>query len=180
MAGHNKWAQIKHQKGIADQKRGQLFSKLLAGIAVAARDESNPNFNPRLRDMIEKAKAANIPQENIERAVQRAKEKGEVFEEIIMEAYGPGGIAILIEAITDNKNRTIPEVKKILSELGGKWAEAGSVRWVFNEKPGRGEQWRTKFPQLPSPEDSQKITDLVTALEKHADVQKVSTNAIFK
>lgn len=174
MSGHNKWAQIKHKKGVVDQKRGALFSKILAAIAVAARTEPNPDFNPRLRTAVEKAKEEGVPAENISRAIKRASEPGEGVEELILEAYGPGGAATLIEAVTDNRNRTVPEVKKILSDFAGKWAEPGSVRWAF-EKSGDG--WRAKFPQSISAEDKEKLEALVSELQSHEDVQKVYVNA---
>lgn len=173
MSGHSKWSQIKHKKGAADQKRGALFSKLLAAITAAAKTEPNPDFNPRLRAAIEKAKKENVPMENILRAIKRASETGGSLEELVIEAYGPGGAAMLIQATTDNKNRTIPEVKKILSEAGGKWAEPGSVRWAF-EKTEAG--WQAKFLQSVSSEDKEKILGLIAALEEHGDVQEVHTN----
>ena len=174
MSGHSHWSGIKHRKGAADQKRGLVFSKLLAAITAAARAEQNPDFNPRLRTAVQKAKEANVPSENIERAVKRAKESGAVLEELTLEAYGPGGTALLIEAITDNKNRTIPEIKKILNEEGAKWAEPGSVRWAFKKKETGFEP---KFPQKLNEEDAEKLNVLVEALEDHDDVQKVYTNA---
>ena len=174
MSGHSHWSGIKHRKGAADQKRGLVFSKLLAAITAAARAEQNPDFNPRLRTAVQKAKEANVPSENIERAVKRAKESGAVLEELTLEAYGPGGTALLIEAITDNKNRTIPEIKKILGDHGAKWTEAGSVRWAFEKKETAFEP---KFPQKLNEEDAEKLNVLVEALEDHDDVQKVYTNA---
>src|SRR3989344_706881 len=119
MSGHSHWAGIKHQKGAADAKRGQIFSKLLVAITAAARTEPNPAFNPRLRTAIQKAKENKVPAENIERAIQRAASAGEAVEEVLLEAYGPGGAALLIEAVTGNRNRTIPEVNKVLSDHGG-------------------------------------------------------------
>src|SRR3989344_6983225 len=174
MSGHSHWSGIKHRKGAADQKRGLVFSKLLAAITAAARAEQNPDSNPRLRTAVQKAKEANMPSDNIERAVKRAKESGGALEELILEAYGPGGTALLTEAITDNKNRTIPEIKKILGDHGAKWAEAGSVRWAF-EKKETG--FAPKFPQKLNEEDAEKLNVLVEALEDHDDVQKVYTNA---
>lgn len=174
MSGHSHWAGIKHKKGIADQKRGQVFSKLLSAITAAARAEQNPEFNPRLRTVIQKAKEAKVPSENIERAIKRAKESDAVLEELTFEAYGPGGAALLIEAITDNKNRTIPEIKKILNEQGAKWAESGSVRWAFEKKETGFEP---KFPQGLNEEDAQKLNVLIEALENHDDIQNVYTNA---
>lgn len=177
MSGHNKWTQIKHQKGVADQKRGQLFSKLLNSIALAARPDPNPDFNPRLRAAILKAKDANVPQDNIERALKKALDKSDHLEKLILEAYGPGGIAILLEVITDNKNRTVAEVKKILNDAGGKWAETGSVAWAFEENRGEGERWKAKFPQVLSLDDSLKLKNLMRVLENYPDTQKVFTSA---
>jgi len=113
MSGHSKWSQIKHQKGVVDQKRGRLFSKLLKAITITARIESNPQFNPRLRAAIDKARENQVPADNIERAIKRSTEVTLNIEELILEAYGPGGIAILIQAATDNKNRAVAEIKKI-------------------------------------------------------------------
>ncbi|MEK7077138.1 MAG: YebC/PmpR family DNA-binding transcriptional regulator, partial [Patescibacteria group bacterium] len=104
MAGHSHWKQIKVQKGAADQKRGRVFSKLLAAVSIAAKSEANPQFNPRLRAAVAKAKENQVPQENIDRAIKKASEKNENLEEIRMECYGPGGAAIIAEAITDNSN----------------------------------------------------------------------------
>src|SRR3989338_7322117 len=110
MAGHNKWKQIKVKKGVLDKKRSALFSKLLKAITVAARDEEKPEFNPRLKAVLERAKQANVPQENIERAIKKVRERAQNLEEILIEAYGPGGAAVIIEAITDNRNRTVQEI----------------------------------------------------------------------
>jgi YebC/PmpR family DNA-binding regulatory protein len=176
MAGHSHWAGIKHKKEIADQKRGRVFSKLLAAITVSARTEPNPDFNPRLRTAIEKARANMVPAENIERAVARAAETGAALEELLFEAYGPGGAALLIEAITDNRNRTVAVIKKLLADYGGKWAEPGSVRWTF-EAAGGAVRWMPKFPKALSPEDAQALATLVAALRDDDDVQEVHTNA---
>lgn len=185
MSGHSHWAGIKHQKGAADAKRGQIFSKLLVAITAAARTEPNPAFNPRLRTAIQKAKENKVPAENIERAIQRAASAGEAVEEVLLEAYGPGGAALLIEAVTGNRNRTIPEVKKVLSDHGGKWAETGSVLWAFTKQPATDENegekeagWRAKFPQEFSPEEKRRLAELTAALAAHADVQRIHTNAL--
>lgn len=177
MSGHSKWSQIKHQKEITDQKRGALFSKLLNSIAVAARSNPNPESNPTLRSAIEKAKSFNVPQSNIERALNKAAEKNSSLEELILEAYGPSGVAILIEAITDNRNRTVAEIKKILNEENGKWAEVGSVRWAFIENRNEESRWQAKFPQLIPAEDLVKLNRLIESLENHPDIQSVSTTA---
>ncbi len=176
MSGHSHWAGIKHKKGIADQKRGKIFSKLLIAITVAAKGEPNPDFNPRLRDAVLKAKENSVPADNINRAIKRASESAEALDELMMEAYGPGGTAILIEAATDNRNRTVAEVKQILGELDGKWAEPGSVRWAFEALPAAQGGWQAKFPQSVSLEDTQKLQTLIKALEEHDDVQHVYTN----
>jgi YebC/PmpR family DNA-binding regulatory protein len=176
MSGHSHWAGIKHKKEASDQKRGRVFSKLLAAITVAARSEPNPDFNPRLRTAIEKAKENKVPNENIERAIKHASEVGANLEELILEAYGPGGVAILIKALTDNRNRLIAEIKKILNENYGKWAESGNVRWVF-ESLIEEKSWRAKFSQQISEEEKIKLAVLIGALEEYNDVQKVYTNA---
>jgi YebC/PmpR family DNA-binding regulatory protein len=137
MAGHSKWAQIKRKKAVADAKRGKLFTKLIREITIAARQGGgNPDGNPRLRLAIDQARAANMPMENIERAIKKAtgELEGSKYEEIIYEGYGPGGIAILIEAVTDNKNRTVSELRHLFSRHGGRLAETGSVNWKFQRK----------------------------------------------
>jgi len=169
MSGHNKWSQIQHQKSAVDKKRGVLFSKVLKAITIAARDEASPQFNPRLRSLIEKARENNVPQENIERAIKKISDNKELLEEIMIEAYGPASIAMIIECITDNHNRTISEVKHLLSENEAKMAEVGSVKWAFDgDKP--------KFPQEISNEEKEKISNLIQKLEERDDVQKIITN----
>lgn len=137
MSGHSKWAQIKYKKAITDAKKSKIFSKLATLISIAAREKGgDASMNPKLRLAVEKARAMNMPMENIERAIKRGTggiESGNL-EELLLEAYGPGGKAILISAITDNKNRTLAEIKHILNEYGGKLASSGSVRWMFEEK----------------------------------------------
>ena len=137
MSGHSKWASIKHKKGVADAKRGKVFSKVAKEIIVAARDGgANPDMNPRLRTAIQAAKAANMPAANIEKAIKRGSGEleGVTYEEITYDAYGPGGAAILIHILTDNKNRTASELRRILSKKGGNIAGGGAVSWIFNMK----------------------------------------------
>lgn len=172
MSGHSHWKQIQRQKGAADQKHGQVFSKLLKTISIAAKTEPNPNFNPRLRTAIETAKANKVPNENIERAIKGASENKNL-EELTIEAYGPEKSAIIIEAITDNKNRTVSELRHLLNENGAKMAGPGSVLWSFEKKDG---QWTAKFQQPISEEAKQKLQLLVSKIEEHEDVQKVITN----
>ncbi len=176
MSGHSHWAGIKHKKGAADQKRGLVFSKLLNAISIATKTESNPQFNPRLRTAIEKAQQKNVPKDNIERAVKRASEQKDL-EELIIEAYGPEGSAILIEAITDSRNRTISEVKKILSDNNAKFGEQGSVRWAFENINGDdGIIWQIKFKQEISKDAKQKLQGLIKKLEERDDIQNIYTN----
>lgn len=172
MAGHSKWSQIKRQKAVTDKKRGQLFSKLLKAISIAAKNEPNPNFNPRLRTAVETAKAANVPNDNIQRAITKASEAKEL-EDIVVEAYGPEGVSLIIEGITDNTNRSIAEIKHILSENGAKIANPGSVLWAFEKADG---EWQPKFPQEISEDGQKKISELIDALEDHDDIQKVTPN----
>ena len=137
MAGHSKWSQIKRQKAVNDQARGKVFSKMGRELAVAARQGGgDPNFNPRLRTAIANAKAENMPQANIDRAVQRGTGElpGMVFEETTYEGYGPGGVAIFLECVTDNTNRTVAEIRHIMSKGGGNLGQSGSVAWMFERK----------------------------------------------
>lgn len=137
MSGHSHFKSIKHQKGIADAKRGQAFSKMARVITVAAKERGgDPTTNSKLRLAIEQAHSFRMPKENIERAVKRGTGEltGEKLEEVVFEAFGPGGIAIIIEGITDNKNRALGEIKQILNQNGGKLAGEGSVKWLFEKK----------------------------------------------
>lgn len=135
MSGHSKWSTIKRAKGAADAKRGAIFTKIGNQIAIAARAGADPSMNPVLAMAVEKAKAANMPVANIQRAIDRVADKSAAqLDEIMYEAYGPGGIAIIIEAATDNKNRTYPEVRHALSKNGGNIAEPGSVAFQFERK----------------------------------------------
>jgi YebC/PmpR family DNA-binding regulatory protein len=137
MSGHNKWSTIKHKKGAADAKRGRIFTKLIREMTMAAKQGGGaPESNPRLRKAIDDAKAVNMPADNIKRAIQRGTGElpGVSYEEVTFEGYGPGGTAVLIEALTDNKNRTLPEIRTIFSKHGGNLGEAGSVRFLFTKK----------------------------------------------
>jgi YebC/PmpR family DNA-binding regulatory protein len=136
MSGHSKWAKVKHQKAVADPKRGKAFSKLAALITVAAREGADIESSPKLRMAVDKAKEIGMPKENIEKAIKRGsgeENENKKLEEIICEAYAPGGSALLIQAITDNKNRTLAELRHLLQENQAKMAETGSVLWLFKE-----------------------------------------------
>jgi YebC/PmpR family DNA-binding regulatory protein len=136
MSGHSKWSTIKRQKGAADAKRGQLFTKLGREIAIAARDGADPAANSRLRLAVQRARDANMPHDTIKRAIERGSGGGEgaSYQEISYEGYGPNGVAILVDVMTDNRNRTAAEVRSVFSRNGGNLGESGSVRWLFDEK----------------------------------------------
>jgi len=136
MSGHSKWATIKHKKGALDAKRGKIFTRLIKEIAIAARAGGDPDGNPRLRTAILAAKAENMPADNIKRAIQRGtgELEGATYEEITFEGYGPGGVAILIEVLTDNRNRAVSEIRHTFGKNGGNLGESGSVRFMFSKK----------------------------------------------
>jgi YebC/PmpR family DNA-binding regulatory protein len=136
MSGHSKWATIKHKKAATDAKRGAMFTKLIKEITVAARGGGNPDTNPRLRTAIERGKEASMPADNIDRAIKKGtgELEGVNYEDITLEGYGTNGVAIYVEGVTDNKNRTTSEVRTIFSKNGGNMAGAGSVAWMFEKK----------------------------------------------
>jgi len=137
VSGHSKWAQIKHKKAHADVKRGKIFTKIVKEISVSARlGGGDLSGNPRLRTAIEKAKEVNMPQDNIKRAIMKGTGElpGVSYEEALYEGYGPGGVAILVEVLTDNRNRTVPEIRHILTKHGGSLGEAGCVSWMFENR----------------------------------------------
>ncbi len=136
MSGHSKWATIKHKKGALDAKRGKIFTRLIKEITMAARSGGDPEKNPRLRTAIQAAKAENMPADNIKRAIQRGTGElpGSTYEEVTLEGYGPGGVAVLVELSTDNRNRTVSEIRHVFTKGGGNLGEAGSVAWMFHKK----------------------------------------------
>jgi YebC/PmpR family DNA-binding regulatory protein len=136
MSGHSKWATIKHKKGALDAKRGKIFTRLIKEIAMAAKSGGDPDKNPRLRTAIAAAKAENMPADNIKRAVQRGTGElpGATYEEFSLEGYGPGGVAILVDISSDNRNRTVSEIRHVFGKNGGNMAEAGAVSWMFHKK----------------------------------------------
>ncbi len=137
MSGHSKWATIKHKKGALDAKRGKIFTRLIKEITIASRDGGgDPDGNPRLRTAIAAAKAENMPQDNIKRAIQRGTGElpGVSYEEITFEGYGPGGVAVIVEATTDNRNRAVSEIRHAFSKNGGNLGEPNSVKFMFQKK----------------------------------------------
>jgi len=187
MSGHSKWAQIKRQKGVQDTKRGTLFTKLSNAVSLAAKaGGKDPEINFKLRLAIEKAREANMPMDNIERAIKRGvgELEGQQIEEINYEGYGPSGIAIIIETVTDNKNRTTSEIRNILSKYGGRLGEAKSVKWLFEQrgvikillnKKQDKENFELKIIDAGA-EDVVEDEDELTVFTKPEDLQKVKEN----
>jgi len=136
LSGHSKWATIKRKKASTDAKRGQIFTKFAKEIAIAARDGADPDMNFKLRLVVDKAKGVNMPKDNIERAIRRGAglEKGDLLEEITYEGYGPHGVAFLVQVVTDNRNRTLSEIRRWFTKMGGSLGEAGCVAWQFESK----------------------------------------------
>jgi YebC/PmpR family DNA-binding regulatory protein len=136
MSGHSKWATIKHKKGALDAKRGKIFTRLIKEITIAAKNGGDPDKNPRLRKAVADAKAENMPADNIKRAIQRGTGElpGVNYEEFTLEGYGPGGAAVLVDINTDNRNRTVSEIRHAFGKNGGNMAEAGAVAWMFHKK----------------------------------------------
>jgi len=136
MSGHSKWATIKHKKGALDAKRGKIFTRLIKEISIAAKNGGDPDTNPRLRTAILAAKGENMPADNIKRAIQRGTGElpGVNYEEFSLEGYGPGGVAVLLDINTDNRNRTVSEIRHAFGKNGGNMAEAGAVSWMFHKK----------------------------------------------
>lgn len=186
MSGHSKWSTIKHKKAATDAKRGKAFTKLIKEITVAARiGGGDPDGNPRLRTVLAAAKTANMPSDNIQRAIKKGtgELEGVQFEEITYEGYGPGGVAILIEAVTDNKNRTVGELRSILGKNGGNMGENGCVAWIFEKKgiitvpaSAKDEDALMELALEAGADDLQKSEDyfeIITAVENFHSVHKV-------
>src|SRR6201994_1436249 len=136
MSGHSKWATIKHKKAALDSKRGKVFTRLIKEISIAAKNGGDPDGNPRLRTAVLAAKAENMPADNIKRAIQRGtgEIEGLVYEEITYEGYGPGGVAVIVDVLTDNRNRAVSEIRHAFSKNGGNLGESGSVGYMFSKK----------------------------------------------
>lgn len=175
MSGHNKWTQIKHKKGAEDAKRSKLFSMLVRSITIEAKKSAGNRESPGLKAAILRAKEANMPADNIERAVEKGLGGGaDSFEEVTYEAYGPGGVALLIVGLTDNKNRTTPEIKHLLSQHGVSLSPQGSTQWAFVKN---GEDWRAQNPTTLEQADQEKLTELLEALNEHEDIKNIYHNA---
>jgi YebC/PmpR family DNA-binding regulatory protein len=182
MAGHSKWSQIKHKKALTDAKKARVFSKLIAMITIAAREKGrDPSSNPKLRLAIEKARAMNLPQENISRAIKRGTGElsGTAIEETLYEGYGPAGVAILVETLTDNKNRTLGELRQIFSEHQGKLGESGSAQWMFERVVKESAlEYIAKSPvEIQDPDTIRKLQAFFEALDEHPDVKEIYSNA---
>lgn len=177
MSGHSKWANIKTRKEAVDKKKGQIFSKMAKIIEIAAKKGGDPEMNPSLRLAIENARSVNLPNENIERAIKKGageNKEGGQLEELIYEAYGPNGTPLIIEIITDNKNRTLAEIKHILNSFGGKLAESGSVRYLFDRVEG---EWKPKYSIDVIDENlKQQLEKLFEALDDNEDVNEIYSN----
>lgn len=175
MAGHNKWSKIKRQKAGTDATKSKIFGKMAKAIATASREAKGNASSPILRAAIDKAKEYNMPSDNIERAIKKGSgAEAEAMEAITYEAYGPGGCALVIEALTTNRNKAAQEVKFILSENGFALANPGSATWAFEKE---GAEWKPTMSVPLSEEDSQKLEKLINELEDNDEVQEVYTNA---
>ncbi len=176
MSGHSKWAQIKRQKGVADVARSRIFSRFARLITLESKKAGGNVSAPGLSAAIARAKASNMPKDNIERAVAKgtSKDSGDL-EQVLYEAYGSGGSAILISALTDNKNRTTPEIKHILSKLGIEVAAPGAAIWAFTKT---GNVYKPNEPLVDiDSSDEEKLVAILEALDEHEDVQEIFTNA---
>ncbi|MCE9541786.1 YebC/PmpR family DNA-binding transcriptional regulator [Candidatus Kaiserbacteria bacterium] len=175
MSGHNKWSQIKHKKGASDAMKSKVWGKLAKRIIVESKIAGGDVTSPTLRTWIEKAKAANMPKDNIDRAVKKGiSNDAGAMDSVVYETYGPGGAAILIEALTDNRNRTAPEIKHLLSERGLELASPGSAAWAF-QKTNDGYEAKTTVPL--SEADTEELMKILEAIDAHDDVEDVYTNA---
>ena len=193
MSGHSKWSTIKHKKGATDAKRGKIFTKVIKEITVAARiNGGDVDGNPRLRLAVQKAKEVNMPQENVTRAIKKGtgELEGVQYQEISYEGYGPGGVAIFMEVMTDNKNRTISELRAVLDKNGGNMGENGCVAWIFEKKgtitimtPEKDEEELLELVMDAGGDDLQTVDDhyeITTSIETFESVRKAIENSGIK
>ncbi len=175
MSGHNKWSKIKRQKEKTDGQKSKIFGKIVRLITVEAKKAGGNINSPGLKNAIDKAKAANVPNDNIERAIKKSTESSSAMEAITYEAYGPRGCAIIIEALTENRNKAAQEVKFILSKHGYSLAGIGAASWAFTRTPEM--EWVAQTTVPLSEEDGEKLGEIVDELEENDEVQDVFTNA---
>lgn len=174
MSGHSKWSQIKRKKETADAKRGQAFTHLSAQIKQAARSGRDPAANPALAEAIARAKRANMPQNNIDRLLAQTNLASS--QPVLYEAFGPGGTALLITAVTDNNRRTVAQLRVLLKEYDARLGQPGSVAWKFTSRTPR--QYIAKYPQPINPENKTRLSSLLKKLSSHPDIKQVFSDAV--
>ena len=174
MSGHNKWSKIKHKKAASDAQKSKTFGKLAKLISVESKKVDGNVNSPSLRTAIEKAKQANMPSDNVDRAIKKASESPENMEHVTYEAYGPSGVGLVIEGLTDNRNKASAEIKHILSKNNASLGAQGSVTWGFTKE---GSEWKPNTTIDLSDSDLEKLSKLVDELEENDEVQEVFTNA---
>lgn len=175
MSGHNKWSKIKHKKAATDAAKSKVFTKFVKLIQVESKKAGGNVNSPGLKAVIERAKKENMPNDNIDRAVKKgASNESVAMDEVTYETYGPGGVAVIIEGLTDNHNRTAAEIKHLLSKNGYELAAPGAASWAFTKANG---EWTPNQTVEISEEDGEKLSKLVDILDEHDDVQEVYTNA---
>ena len=176
MSGHNKWSKIKHKKAATDGQKSKIFGKVVRLITVEAKKSGGDVNAPGMRLALEKAREVNMPKDNIDRAIHKATETGGAqMDEVLYEAYGPGGTALIIEGLTDNRNKTAAEVRFILSKNNLEMAATGSAMWAFERTPNREFIAKTTVPI--SEEDGEKLSNLIEMLEESDEIQNIYTNA---
>jgi YebC/PmpR family DNA-binding regulatory protein len=176
MSGHNKWSKIKHKKAATDAKKSKIFGKMVRLIQVAAKNCGGDVNSPELRAAIEKAKSVSMPKDNIDKAIKKASEGGADLQPVLFEVYGPGGVGMLVTALTDNNNRTSAEIKHILSKQGGSLGSPGSVAWNFTKDMETGD-WNPNTPMEIDEKTGEKLENLIDSIEDQDDVQEIFVNA---
>ncbi len=177
MSGHNKWSKIKNKKAVEDARKSKIFSIHVKTITMESKRAAGDINHPSLRAAIDRAKAVNMPSDNINRAIEKGQSGGGTdLEEVLYEAYAPGGIALMIEGITDNKNRTTPLIKHLLLEHGGSLGSTGSAQWAFTKSD---DSWTPNITIALSDNDKEKVATLIDAILDQEDIKNVSSNAEF-
>jgi len=176
MSGHSKWSQIKRQKGVTDAAKSRTFSRFARLITIESKKSGGNQTSPSLVSAVERAKAVNMPKENIERAIQKGTSKdAALLETVVYEFYGPGGVALIVDALTDNRNRTTQEIKHMISKAGHELGTPGGAAWAFTKSPDG--TFSPNEPLEVLPEDEELLGVLLTQFDEHEDVQQVYTNA---